>query len=121
MVTQANLHHTDTITPTLLQAAIEDGFTKGEPYFTNIWTEFTGESKEEILAGQNLLLNLAKGEQPNRDRDQITEKALQYMLRHHILEEIDNQYCFEVPLVEMWVKERAVITSWNSSYKGNLE
>ena len=44
MVTQANLHHTDTMTPELLKAAIEAGFIKGEPYFTNIWTEFTGES-----------------------------------------------------------------------------
>ncbi|MEL4894045.1 hypothetical protein [Crocosphaera sp. Alani8] len=104
MVTQANLHHTDKITPELLKAAIKDGFINGEPYFTNVWTEFTGESEEEILAGQNLLLNLAKGQQPNTDRDEITEKALQYMLRHHIIEQIDSQYDFEIPLVKMWVK-----------------
>ncbi|CCQ55007.1 hypothetical protein CWATWH0402_5020 [Crocosphaera watsonii WH 0402] len=107
MVTQANLHHTDTITPELLKAAIEDGFIKGEPYFTNIWTEFTGESEEEILAGQSLLLKLAKGEQPNKNRDDISEKALQYMLRHHIIEEIDSLYDFEILLVKMWVKQRA--------------
>ncbi len=107
MVTQANLHHTDTITPELLKAAIEDGFIKGEPYFTNIWTEFTGESEEEILAGQSLLLKLAKGEQPNKNRDDISEKALQYMLRHHIIEEIDSLYDFEILLVKIWVKQRA--------------
>ncbi|MDJ0582850.1 hypothetical protein [Crocosphaera sp.] len=106
MVTQANLNHTDTITPELLKAAIEEGFINGEPYFTNIWTEFTGESEPEILAGQNLLLNLAKGEQPNNNRDEISEKALQYMLRHHIIEQIDNQYDFEILLVKMWVKQR---------------
>lgn len=108
MVTQANLYHTDTITPELLKAAIEDGFINGEPYFTNIWTEFTGESEPEILAGQNLLLNLAKGEQPNNNRDEISEKALQYMLRHHIIEQIDSQYDFEILLVKMWVKQRAI-------------
>ncbi|MGK7884161.1 MAG: AAA family ATPase [Crocosphaera sp.] len=108
MVTQANLYHTDTITPELLKAAIEDGFINGEPYFTNIWTEFTGESEPEILAGQSLLLNLAKGEQPNNNRDEISEKALQYMLRHHIIEQIDNQYNFEILLVKMWVKQRAI-------------
>ncbi|MDJ0658692.1 MAG: hypothetical protein QNJ42_04300 [Crocosphaera sp.] len=108
MVTQANLHHTDTITKPLLQAAIEDSFIKGEPYFTNIWTEFTGESETEILSGQSLLLNLAKEEQPNTDRNNITEAALQYMLRHHILEERDNQYYFEIPLVKMWVQQKVM-------------
>ncbi|MGB5595588.1 MAG: AAA family ATPase, partial [Crocosphaera sp.] len=106
MVTQANLHHTDTITKQLLQAAIEDSFINGEPYFTNVWTEFTGESEEEILAGQNFLINLAKGEQPNTNRNDITEKALQYMVRHHIIEQIDSQYNFEIPLVKMWVQHR---------------
>ncbi|HAC63347.1 MAG TPA: hypothetical protein DCF68_07340 [Cyanothece sp. UBA12306] len=105
MVTQANLYHTDIVTKQLLQAAIEDGLINGEFYFTNIWTEFTGESEAEILAGQNLLLNLAKNEQPNRDRNEITETALQYMLRHHIIEQIDHQYHFEIPLVQMWVKK----------------
>ena len=36
-----------------------------------------------------------------------SEKALQYMLRHHIIEEIDSLYDFEILLVKMWVKQRA--------------
>jgi hypothetical protein len=43
-------------TSELLQTAIQSAFTNGEPYFTNIWTEFTGINPGEVAAGQNLLL-----------------------------------------------------------------
>ncbi len=108
MVTQANIHHTDTVTSDLLKAAIQEAFIQGEPYFTNVWTEFTGESETEILEGQRLLLNLAKGQQPATNRNEITETVLTYMLRHHIIEQRDNNYYFEVPLVKMWVKQKAM-------------
>ncbi|MGK7946326.1 MAG: hypothetical protein AB4058_17845 [Microcystaceae cyanobacterium] len=109
MVTQANLNQTDIITPKLLETAIKEALTWGEPYFTNIWTEFTGESEADILVGQQLLFDLGQGKQPPRERDEITETVLKYMIRHHILRLIDHQYCFEIPLVERWVQERAVL------------
>ncbi|NEP01117.1 MAG: ATP-binding protein [Symploca sp. SIO2E9] len=111
MVTQANLNHTQILTSELLQAAIQDAFTLGEPYFTNVWTEFTGKSPSEIAVGQKLLLALAQSKQPDSDRDKITQTVLQRMLRYHIIEQKDKEYRFEVPLLEMWVRERA-----NSSY-----
>ena len=36
------------------------------------------------------------------------EKALARLLRFHILEEVNDSYDFEVPLMKIWVKERAV-------------
>ena len=33
--------------------------TNDEPYFTNVWTEFTGTTPAEVAAGQTLLLTLA--------------------------------------------------------------
>jgi hypothetical protein len=114
LVTQANLRHTQLVTSDLLQAAIQDAFTLGEPYFTNVWTEFTGTSPAEVSAGQELLLTLAQGDQPTAvDEDETAVGAhlrapLRRLLRYHVIENAGNGYCFEVPLLEQWVRERAV-------------
>jgi len=109
LVTQANLNHTQLVTPDLLQAAIPEAFTNGEPYFTNVWTEFTGNNPAEIMAGQEFLLELANGLAPGHVQD-LTDAAIRRLRRYHVIEQTDNGYVFEVPLLERWVRERAVIS-----------
>ena len=104
MVMEANQHQTTLITPDLLEAAIDRALTLGEPYFTNVWTEFTGTTPEMVAAGQELLIAIAE----NRDIP-TTNPALPRLLRYHILEPRENgSYDFEVPLLKRWVQERAV-------------
>lgn len=110
LVTQANLNHTQLVTPDLLQAAIPEAFTNGEPYFTNVWTEFTGNNPAEIIAGQEFLLELANGLAPGYVQD-LTDAAIRRLKRYHVIEQTDNGYVFEVPLLERWVRERAVKNS----------
>jgi len=110
LVTQANLNHTQLVTPDLLQAAIPEAFTNGEPYFTNVWTEFTGNNPAEIMAGQEFLLELANGLAPGHVQD-LTDAAIRRLKRYHVIEQTDNGYVFEVPLLERWVRERAVKNS----------
>jgi hypothetical protein len=110
LVTQANLNHTQLVTPDLLQAAIPEAFTNGEPYFTNVWTEFTGNNPAEIIAGQEFLLELANGLAPGNVQD-LTDAAIRRLRRYHVIEQTDNGYVFEVPLLERWVRERAVKNS----------
>ena len=110
LVTQANLNHTQLVTSDLLQAAIPEAFTNGEPYFTNVWTEFTGNNPAEIIAGQEFLLELANGLAPGHSQD-LTDAAIRRLRRYHAIEQTDNGYVFEVPLLERWVRERAVKNS----------
>ncbi|MEH2167904.1 MAG: AAA family ATPase [Nostoc sp.] len=108
LVTQANLQQTQLATIDLLQAAIQDGFTSGEPYFTNIWTEFTGITSEEIAAGQALLVALAQGH--SVVMNEKTQAARKRLLRYHVIEHTDQGDGIEIPLFEQWVRERAIST-----------
>jgi hypothetical protein len=123
LVTEANRQQTQTATTELLQSAIQSAFTNGEPYFTNIWTEFTGTTPNEVAAGQNLLLALARGNsQFPIICNAATTAANRRLLRYHVIERINenidrNQadatwetaHChIEIPLFEQWVKERAI-------------
>jgi hypothetical protein len=107
LVQLANTTHTQLVTPTLLQSAIPEAYINGIGYFTNVWEQFTGTSPTEITAGQQQLLALAQGQQPH-PTDEPAQKSLQRMLRYHIIEKIDNQYKFEVPLIERWVREKSI-------------
>ena len=108
MVNQANFNHTDFITAELLQASINDAFTSGQAYLTNIWTEFTGTTQEEMVIGQELLLQVAKTDILLSINTEIAEKVLTRLLRYHILHKINGGYDFEIPLLKQWVRERAV-------------
>ncbi|MCG8361788.1 MAG: hypothetical protein MJA27_00480 [Pseudanabaenales cyanobacterium] len=110
LVNLANERQTQLVTSDLLEAAIPTAFTNGEPYFTNVWTEFTGASPGEVTAGQKLLKALAEGHPFAVDDDETAQAALRQMLRYHTLERKDGGYRFEIPLVERWVRERAVLT-----------
>ncbi len=109
LVTLANENHTQLVTSDLLQASIPEAFTNGQPYFTNVWTEFTGTSPTEVKAGQELLLALAQGHQPSSvASDETVQAARQRLLRYHVIEHINGSDRFEVPLIERWVRERAI-------------
>jgi hypothetical protein len=107
LVQLANTTHTQLVTPTLLQSAIPEAYINGIGYFTNVWEQFTGTSPTEITAGQQQLLALAQGQQPH-PTNESSQKSLQRMLRYHIIEKINNQYKFEVPLIERWVREKSI-------------
>jgi hypothetical protein len=110
IVNQANLQHTQLATTTLLQAAIQSAFTNGEPYFTNIWTEFTGTTPAEVTAGQQFLKALAQGNTPSVV-DEISIAAHRRLRRYHVIERIEgNIDKIEIPLFEQWVRERSIGT-----------
>lgn len=110
LVTQANLIHTQLVTSNLLLAAITESLTLGEPYFTNVWTEFTGTSPAEVKMGQKLLLALAQGQQPDFEvgNEMLVGASLRRLLRYHVIEQTTQGYRVEIPLLERWVRERAV-------------
>jgi hypothetical protein len=110
IVNQANLQHTQLATTTLLQAAIQSAFTNGEPYFTNIWTEFTGnnDNPAEVTAGQQILIALAQGNPPVESIDEATTAARRRLLRYHVIERDGDIDKIEIPLFEQWVRERAI-------------
>ncbi|WP_310489978.1 hypothetical protein [Chamaesiphon sp. VAR_69_metabat_338] len=107
IVNQANLQHTQLATNALLQAAIQDAFTNGEPYFTNIWTEFTGISLAEVTAGQQILIALAQGN-PHVETNYEFTAARRRLLRYHVIERDRDVDKIEIPLFEQWVRERAI-------------
>jgi hypothetical protein len=109
IVNQANLQHTQLATTTLLQAAIQSAFTNGEPYFTNIWTEFTGTTPAEVTAGQQILIALAQGN-PHVETSDETTAARRRLLRYHVIERDGDIDRIEIPLFEQWVRERAIGT-----------
>jgi hypothetical protein len=108
LVKQANKHHTRRITRELMDAAADSALTSGTAYFHNLWREFTGTTKEEILAGRQILLALAHGKPPQY-LDEQSQAALTRLKRYHVIEYKDSNYQFEVPLVEHWVKNRGDI------------
>jgi hypothetical protein len=110
IVNQANLQHTQLATTTLLQAAIQSAFTNGEPYFTNIWTEFTGTTPTEVTAGQQILIALAQGNSHVETSDEATTAARRRLLRYHVIERDGDIDKIEIPLFEQWVRERAIET-----------
>ena len=108
IVTEANERQTHVATQEILEAAILRAFTLGEPYFKNVWTEFTGNPRNgsEVKAGQNFLKALTN--EADLDNSSLSQSALQRMLRYHVLKSHDHHYQFEVPLLERWVRERAI-------------
>lgn len=109
LVTQANLEHTQLVTLPMLKSAIQDAFTQGEPYFTNVWTEFTGTTLNEVAAGQAYLLSLA-GRTPTSPNPSSpdTQAAIRRLRRYHVIEQVDGIDRIEIPLFEQWVRERAI-------------
>ena len=111
LVEKANERHTTTATADMLQAAIPHAFTLGTSYFTNVWTEFTGnpQNPTEVRVGQTLLKDIAEGSQPVVEGNELATAALRRMERYHVLNQVDGRYAFDIPLIQRWVKERAIL------------
>ncbi len=109
MVRQANQHQTRLLTEPLLVQALDRALTAGEPYFTNLWIEYTGSTPDEVRAGQVLLHAIAHSQPLPPVDTPAAQAALRRLLRYHIVEQIDGGYRCEVPLVARWVCERAVL------------
>lgn len=109
LVDQANQKQTQLVTPDLLQSAIQSALTLGEPYFTNVWTEFTGQTDVEQTAGQTYLQALAKDTPLTPTNPELHRKCRQRMLRYHVIEETEVGDRIEIPLVAQWVRERSVV------------
>jgi hypothetical protein len=105
LVTQANQTQTTIATLPLLQSAIPDAFTNGEPYFTNLWTEFTGTNPAEITAGKQILRAIAQNHPPDLTTAPA-QAAHRRLLRFHLLK--PNGTEIEIPLFQRWVIERAI-------------
>lgn len=112
LVNQANQNQTQLATLDLLEAAIPDAFTNGEPYFINLWTEFTGTTPVEVTAGQQILIALVS------DRPKViiysptsplphSQTARRRMIRFHLITE---ENAIEIPLFERWIIDRAIET-----------
>ena len=104
LVEQANLATVKTATHDLLQLAIPEAFTNGEPYFTNLWQEFTGTTPAETQAGQHILLTIAQSQPPTYNTPEA-QAARRRMIRFHVITEDDR---IEIPLLERWIQERAI-------------
>jgi hypothetical protein len=104
LVNQANQNQTQLATLDLLEASIPDAFTNGEPYFTNLWTEFTGTTPAEVAAGQQQLIAIAQSQSPTTTPE--SQAARRRMIRFHIIQENNT---IEIPLFERWVRERSIV------------
>jgi hypothetical protein len=109
MVTQANQHQTRVVTDALLEQAFAAALKTGEPYFTNLWSEYTGSSPAEVRAGQALLHAIAHDHPLPPNDTAEARAALRRLLRYHVVEAVGTGYRCEVPLVARWVRERAVL------------
>ncbi len=108
MVRQANQHQTRLLTLPLLDAAFDAALTAGEPYFTNLWDEYTGTSPDEVQAGRAILRAVAQQQTLPASETPAAQAALQRLLRYHTIEQVNGGYRCEVPFVARWVRERAV-------------
>lgn len=106
LVVSANLAETHEVNFHLLQRAIDKALISGEPYFKNIWLEFTGVSSKQVKAGQKILSNLAKEIQPvNHLSNPDFQEALARLKQYHIINTKSDKYTFEVPFIELWVQK----------------
>jgi len=119
MVKQANLNNTTLITSSLLDSAVETALATGRPYFDNLWQEYTGTTPEEITAGKTLLSNLAQGKPLSTIYDPNMDAALDRLIRYHVIEYVNGNYYFEVPLVEQWVREYTMPVSSRTKQKSS--
>lgn len=106
LVTQANEYQTKRITSPLLAEAIDVALERGEPYFENLWTEYTGTTPDEIRMGQDFLAALSEDQSLPLMEDDTARAVLRRLRRYHIIEQVQGEhYRFEVPLVKRWVQE----------------
>ena len=102
LVTVANERGEKIATPDTLQQAIPKALEQGEPYFANVWSEYTGTTAAECRAGQTFLQQLVLGQQPEPNPETVA--AIQRMVKYHLLELAGNgNYRIEIPLIHQWI------------------
>jgi hypothetical protein len=84
----------------------------GNPYFRNVWDEFTGTDKNTIAAGRTILRQVAAASEPVKvaaDTTPSAARALERLLHLDVLERVSGGIRFQVPLVQRWVREHAPV------------
>jgi hypothetical protein len=109
LVVQANQRQRRVATLEMLEDAIAPSFTAGAPYFANLWDEYTGKTAAEQEVGRQFLLALAQGKRLPVMTSDEGQAAVRWLVRYHVIEQDERgRYRFEIPLVERWVRERAI-------------
>jgi hypothetical protein len=99
VVEESNAQETLQVDRRLLGAALNRALDQGEPYFHNIWHEMAGPD------GQPFLQQVAQADTPLA---LDSHPALSRLVRRRILTQTDGEYSIEVPLVQRWLRERAI-------------
>lgn len=107
LVKQANKHHTRRITSELLSEALESALIAGTAYFHYFWNECTGLDIPQRQTGRKLLWEIAHNDDFGLPDTSAQHYVLNRLKRYHVIEHRNGKYCFEVPLVERWVRLRA--------------
>jgi hypothetical protein len=111
VVNLVNEQRTLLVMTDLVRDAQTAALAMGEPYFRNVWDEFTGADTDTITAGRIILRKVAAASGPVAvtAHTLAAARALERLLRHDVLERVDDGVQFQVPLVQRWVRERAPV------------
>ncbi len=91
----------------LLEKAIASALVAGESlYFRNLWDQATGKTPDEAAGGRAILRALAAGEAVTAT-EAASQAALRRLLQRHVIERVEGGYGIEVPLVGLWLRQRA--------------
>ncbi len=63
---------------------------------------------DTVLSRQTLLRVISEGIQPDANANDLTKQALRRMGRYHVLNQTDGQHTFDIPLIQRWVRDRAI-------------
>jgi H+/Cl- antiporter ClcA len=103
----ASLRGVGRVKASLLKVALDDALETGEPYFTNVWMEFTGNSKKEVICGQKLLLRISRLDLFDASiLDSVSKGSLRKLEKYHVIKYSGNKYIFEIPIIQMWIERK---------------
>ena len=93
----------------LLNDALPEALTNGEPYFDNLWQDFVAPKTHLQLreAARDFLFDLADGDRPQTPEPDL-QPAIRHMVRYKVIEQFEDGTCqIQVPLVALWIRDRA--------------
>jgi hypothetical protein len=111
LVKEANRQKTRLVTKAMLEPMIPKALEQGRAYFDNLWNEFAGTQgiPEQQEAGRKSLMALAHGQPLAQDQGPAAQAALKRMMDYHIVECTAGGCRIEIPLVERWVRDYAIL------------
>lgn len=111
IVDLVNEYQAPIVTERFVELARLRAIESGEPYFRNIWDEFTGTDDASISAGRILLQRASVEPIPVNQLSNIpgASIALKRLIHLMILEENDGAIYHQIPLVRDWVLSQAPI------------